>query len=303
MKRLLAALAVLSCAALPAHSQTMLLGVENAGTSYTGPGDVVSGAAFWGGLRAYSRAKALAGAKAIQLCTAIACGGGTTEDEIVGTDGKMIFGTKALTCDNAGNQCYVGILYDQSGNGHDQPSPSGAVHPLFIVNCVGSFPCMGMLHPLGSTSAGVGVSALPITISWIAQRTASFTTQMSIVSFQNLSDHQPQDQFFPAANEIFLSAGTNQIVSAADSTWHTEQSVYNNATTPGAILDGTATTLGGSPGSTAPANNAFCIGGAGSCTNEINGAQHILEVGIWGSAFTGPQGASMNTNQKTYWGF
>lgn len=265
-----------------------------------GPSQIVSGSMGWWGLRGF-KGSGSAGVNAAILCTA---GDAVCETETIDSMGRLALGVTGATCNNTTVICTVKQLYDQVST-NDLAQATEANRPKFLTSCIGSLPCMQFT--LASTQclvSGTSFPALsqPYTISWVAQRTGSFTTQQGIVT-GHFSGTKPADYFTTSANQIWMYDGTVRAITAADSTWHTEQSVYNNATTPGAILDGTATALAGSPGS-GPWTNQVAFGcDSNGIANVVPMTGLMVEGGVWSVAFTAQQGADMNTNQKAYWGF
>ena len=91
--------------------------------AYVGPGDIVSGATAWYGLRAYSAAIAATGTqKAINIRRA---SDNTTKDILIRKSGNLDPTTAATFC--ASTTCYVTTWYDQTGNGNDVAQGTNAI--------------------------------------------------------------------------------------------------------------------------------------------------------------------------------
>ena len=89
------------------------LSIGGSPPSYTGPGDVVSGAVAWWGLRAYNGTYAASLGKLANICTPLDA---VCADVNSDTSGNFnLSGTGALLCNNSTSICTVKILYDQSG--------------------------------------------------------------------------------------------------------------------------------------------------------------------------------------------
>ena len=83
--------------------------------AYVGPGDIVSGATAWYGLRAYSAAVAATGTqKAINISRA---SDNTTKDILIRKSGNLDTPTAATFC--ASDHLLCDEWYDQTGNGNE----------------------------------------------------------------------------------------------------------------------------------------------------------------------------------------
>lgn len=268
-----------------------------------GPGTVTT-FAWWWGLRPYSPAQI--GANAIQLCAQTDTTCASPETETVNASG-LVLGAIGSACNNSTDICLVKTVYDQTGGSQGNATGVTGHFPTFQTGCIGSKPC---IHFNGSSSyletpVLVSVINQPITLGWIAERTATFTTSNAILCMKVTAVTSTCDWFANVANSLFMWANTNITVAGAnDTVFHTEYSVYNNATTPGAILDGTATTLSSSPGATG------CSAGTGNCQVTI-GIQttgspfyltgNELEGGYTTTALTAGQGAALHTDAQSFY--
>lgn len=265
--------------------------------AYAGPNDVVAGAQVWYGLRAVSNAAAVAHKSAIVLCTALdaAC-----ETETLATSGAVSLGTVGATCNNTTVICTIKEWFDQIGALH-LIQTTIANRATFKINCVGSTqPCAVFVKANAPTyTLGTGLSlAQPMTYSWVAIRTGSTASDSGTIATLG-SGTAASDAFFNAANTLTMYAGSNgTITGATESVWHTEQSVYNGASSK-MCLDGTCFSPSVNPGTggtgTPISFGSFLAG------NYLDGMMN--EGGIWNVGFTPTQAANMNTNQKTYWGY
>ena len=106
--------------------------------AYVGPGDIVSGATAWYGLRAYSAAVAATGTqKAINIRRA---SDNTTKDILIRKSGNLDTPTAATFC--ASTTCYVTKWYDQSGGGHDMTQATAANQPELILSALNGLPAI-----------------------------------------------------------------------------------------------------------------------------------------------------------------
>lgn len=270
---------------------------------YQGPGDVqTTGWKAYYGFRAFSCAQALAGVAAIDLCAQADTTCAAPETEHVNSTGGLTLGTIGTACNFVANICRIYKFHDMVGSGApDLLGATVANSAQFKPSCINSLPCAHFIKASSLGNSGVwtgGGAAQPISLYWAADRTGT-ASQSGVFCLQNGTDLAPCD-YFNTANSFFLFAGTVRSITAADNAWHVESSVYNNATMPGAILDGTATTLAGSPGATgANANLSVSIGRNQQGSNYMDG--DILEGGWLIVALTSGQGAALNTNAKTYY--
>lgn len=95
------------------------------GTSYTGPGDIVTGATAWYGVRAYNAAYAATGTgKAVNIRRA---SDNSAMDIVILTNGKLDVTTASTFC--ASTTCYVTEWYDQTGNGKNATQTTAGNQP------------------------------------------------------------------------------------------------------------------------------------------------------------------------------
>lgn len=309
--KFLAALAVvLFCGAESSAAQPAMgtlpgyFGKSTSCAGYVGPGDI-NAYVEWVGLRAYSCAQAAAHANVIQLCAQVDTTCAAAEIETAATNGTLSLGTIGAACNNSTNICIVPTLYQQApgGSGCNIIQATGGQRPTFIPGTINSKPALKFIRASSQfllCAPLAFVNAVPETITWIAQRTATFTSQSTIFSLQTSGNNAPSDAFSTTANAFWMFNGTAvRNVTAADSAWHVEVSVYNNATTPGAILDGTATTLPGSPGNGGGATTGYSVGSNQPVGNHPD--MLFLEAGHIASALTTAQGQAINSNAVLYY--
>lgn len=277
--------------------------VTAGGASYTGPGDVVSGATAWYGLRAYTAAIAAAATQKLINIRNIATS--ETCDVIVATNGG--FGnvancsgsssgdTVAVFCAESSSSCAVTEAYDQTGNGINATQATAADQPALTLSCVGSLPCMtgtGSAHGWLSSSAMTSITQ-PDTISVVAKFTA--TNQTYVFTTNNGNQFLSH---FTSANKYYCYAGAtgltptvpDNVLNAVNWTVNNTSSVCNvngteNSGTSGSAVTGTFITLMAS-------SNAGAASMVGS----------FYDGGIWASSFTSTQRTNVCENQQAYWG-
>lgn len=267
--------------------------------SFVGPGNIVTGAIGWWGLRAYSAARV--GTAAIRLRR----DSDSAESDFNTLTNGNLDAASISTFKGAAN-LFVTTLYDQTGNGNNVVQATAANQPSLILSGIGNFPVIRFSS--GGESwleyvAGI-TQAQPLTSSWVAKRT---TFASEYCSAFGSTTNQLQSGFDTSSGNIFMYDGvTLPIVAAAESSFHAVQAAFNGASSD-LNVDGTA-----------HAQNLGANGLAGHFTfsgldngvinNPLNGTfgnsqSDSVELGIWPSAFTGAQSTSMSANQHAYWGF
>lgn len=309
MRKILLILAGLSLACPALGQDAMMIGAGSPSKvgagAYQGPGDVISGALMWAGLRAYSLAKA--GNRAANVCNA---GDANCADVNTLANGKFDVATAQgapLNCGGTGGTCTIKILYDQTGNLNCSPSAAcdlsnstAANRPTLAFNCVGTTnPCMifnGTTQLLETNGLGF-TTTQPLTISGAAKYTNP-GTQGPLVSTSNGATPSIGFDASGTPATAWAYAGTLLSESASDNAWHALQGVFNG-TSSDINVDGTPCASSCNTGTGVPAGSSIVLG---------NGFSEFMqgdatEVGIWGSNFSSGQSSSMSSNQHSFWGF
>ena len=277
-------------------TSTITVTTNNVIVPYVGPGNVVSGAVAWWGLRGYNAAVSDGTHKAANICRASDT---TCRDINILSNGKFDLSTASSFC--ASTTCTVDGLYDQTGNGHDLVDAITAHRPTLTFNCLNtSLPCMTMssaqTNPLSSVGTGI-TQAQPLTISTVAQWTGTANGFASIISDaqENIALY-----FHETANQVGLYAGSTSAGGTANTgTWYALQGVFNGSSSS-INIDGTSTTL--SPGAAGLASSTNTgIFGNNFGSDTLVGS--MTESGLWPSALSTSTQASLDSNQQTYWGF
>lgn len=278
--------------------------------AYTGPGDQVSGASFWFGLRGYNAAFSGAVANICDSTTGLVCADATWSAGVLTIPTAPFVGTP---CDNTTHKCVVKTLYDQSGvlscNGLASnctvTQATLANMPVLVMpgasnGCpTTSKPCIDFsaIATAGLQSATqYNIGGLPQPNSFSAVFVQATTANGDIMNVGgNINT------FFTVTNTpaTAIFASTNLTISTVVGTWYGVQTYTN----------------GGS--SLINANNGALsnTGNAGSATAEgivqvgwdtFNGPLpgKLVEIGTWqGITFTAPQISALAHNQCTYWAF
>jgi hypothetical protein len=279
------------------------------GGGYTGPGDVVSGASFWAGLRAYNLAYATANGNLADIvdtatgaasCTIKAKTNGDADLSSLLCVGGTVSVTTFCTVTHPSG-CSVTKLYDQIST-HDLVQTTLAVMPQLVL---GSVTGLGSTRPaLSFTAANSPVLqslasltvAQPLFTSHAAKNVAT-GGQASFLfdgaSLQGGYDHGGSDNFFLFSGASVVSA------TVTDSAWHALENTYNNASSE-ILVDGVSTT--GSLGNSTGFNGLVSLGPTGP--QALGG--NVVELGIWPPAAAtsfAANKATLSSNKHSYWGF
>lgn len=291
------------------------------GASYTGPGDVVSGAAAAYGLRAYNSADR--GNRLINVCdpSNVTCADWSSS----ATTGKLVAGTNPLNgtdCTTA-TTCTVNILYDRSGalscggSACDASQSTASRRPTLNFNCVNGLPCLVFgANAFLSSPATLSAFAATATFSAVANRTASFTGLQYIASVGSSASLIVDLNFRSAAStlQMFAGAGGITVANISDSNFHAFQAAFNGASSDlmcgggaGTNCSTSGTSNSISPGTTGTGTTSIlCIGSSPNtgpaCSLSPSGSFQLTEDLVYAFTFTGTQQTNMNANQYSFWG-
>lgn len=288
MKKLLLAIGLMIGAADAAcHAQGLQL---INGRPYVGPGDVTPGANLWIGTRCYSSLYARTRGKMVQLRRS---SDSVTTDILCTPSGAMDVNAAMSFC--SGTTCFVAKAYDQTGNGNTGAEVTGANQPQLIFGKLGSQPCMFFNGGQDLSFTG-SVIAQPISVSYVAQRSGTFSSVNTLFYFFNGGGISTT--FTTSPNTLGMYANFATVTAtAADSAFHSIQEVVNGASSTFNV-DGTAS---GSlnPGAGGATSPTWTIGNGGA--NPLTG--YICEAGMWTSALSTGTQSQLNANQHAFWGF
>lgn len=286
---------ILGRSALLSQSKLPLMGVGGAvaggGGGYTGPGDVKSGALLAYLLRAYN--SATRGTKLIVACDAsdVHCVDVLSD----ASTGNLTIPSSNPNC--TGSTCSIKTFYDKGSLGIDLTQSTINRRYTLIANCIGSLPCAR--YP-GTFNAGyfggTGVTQnSPYTVSYVAQRTAAFTTR-GLVLAEDISN-----LFFAgfknATSTVEAFSVSSQTAAATDSAWHSVQNVFNGASST-INVDGTGTSVSVTANNLSGANIDLFNNSAVAA--QLQG--DATEVLFYGVAFSSSDDTAVCHNQYTYWG-
>lgn len=253
-----------------------------------GPGDIVSGAEAWWGLRAYTSASI--GGNAVRLRR----DSDDAEQDFVTVAGGGL-NTSSISSFKGAANLFVVTLYDQTGNGFHVTQATLAQQPAFTLSGLGSKPIVTCVGTSGLISAGTLTVSQPLTMSWVGNHNGPSGQQSYLLPGGNLQ----LGCNFDANNQAFLYAGVgvDPKPTVSDDAWHALQGVCNGSSSD-VNVDGSVNT--GNPGS-AGCDAAIYVFVNASSAQRFDGS--FVEAGIWGVAFSGANSTAMSTQQHAYWGF
>jgi hypothetical protein len=265
--------------------------------AYVGPGNLVSGATAWWGLRGYSSSYSTGSNPAALIRRA---SDGTTATINILSIGQFDVATAQTFC--SGTTCSIQTLYDQTGNGYNLTQATAADQPALTFNCFGFAPCMTFT---GSSSQALVNSSFPelsqpYSVSAVVERTANFTSEQDFWGALSAGVFGSLAGFYAMTNSMVAYAGSaamdwNPI---ADSVLHSAVFVFNAASSY-LYVDGSSLAASTNPGS-AGTYSAVAMGGSyNQSTNYLTG--YVAEMGVWPSGLNSTQANNIVANQQQNW--
>ena len=264
-------------------------------SSYTGPGDIASGAAAWWGVRGYSAAYSTGSNPAVDLVDQ--AGNNPITINILSNGNLDVATINTWVTAHSVTTIKVKKLYDQTGNANHVSQATLINMPVLALNVIGSLP--GILYDFSNSQTLVGstlpVSAYPMWCSYVAERTGNTVANNQVIN-TNAGGAFAQFGFRQNVTSVYEYAGNVPTASASDNAFHAVQNYISGSgasNLDSIYVDGTNT--GGLNAGTSVPTGSVIVG-----DTAMNG--YILEVGLWGSDQTSHNSA-VNSNQHTYWGF
>jgi hypothetical protein len=256
---------------------------------YSGPGNVVAGAAAWWGLRAYNTAAI--GSRAVRLRR----DSDNAEQDFL-TLGSGAVDVASIATFKGSALVYVKTLYDQSGNGRDLVQATTATQPGFLLSGLGSLPVMTFNRSQTILTSATITQSQPFTQSVVCVETGNIGGNAFVLVGSNTSD----GILFNSAGTPVVLQGLNNGVpisgpNTADGTWYAIQMISNGSASSLMYVNGSSTALTGF-GTTGFVSDQITFG-------EQTFIGNVAEAGVWYSGFSSGQQSSMNNNQHSYWGF
>lgn len=271
-----------------------------AASAYAGPGDVVTGATAWYGLRAYTFASIGSN------CVDITYNDATTITYVTIAGGGINTSQIASDTTTHGGPALISKLWDQTGNGNHLIQSTAGNRPTLALNVLGALPAMLFAGTSGASFKGLNVSGAPTQnppFTYSAVANCTNTTGGANTMMTSMAADVEFGFRDASANNVYVygnGAATVDVTTTMNA-FHALQGIYTGSASSSITVDGSNTSPGTNPG------NSGIVGiNIGSflntTTNPMNG--YICEIGIWPGAFTiGGQDQVMNTNQHNYWGF
>lgn len=266
------------------HHQLSLSGGVPLVPYAAGPGDVVTGAKSFWGLRGYNAAYAVGGANPAIDVVKASDGTGTTTIKIL-VDGTLDVATIAAL----GYAVKVSKFYDQTGNGFHVTQGTLASMPTLTLNNWGTRPA---ISAGGLAGTGYASTANSLNLAGVTQRTTGLaygdilTDGGNNVYINYNTSGQTLGYYFRTGG-----AGTGNF---ANGSHRALQMCFQGA---GTVIrqDATEQTPGAAVGVNGPGNNISVMSGDATI--------FWGELGAWsGSQFNATQRGNMQTNIKNYWG-
>jgi hypothetical protein len=267
-------------------SQTVITG-----PTYVGPGDVVSNASWWGGLRAYNNA-AIGVLPAIRL---------RRDSDNTESDFNTITGggldIAGITSFKGAANLFATKLYDQTGGGQHFVQATAANQPAFILSGFGTLPILRFNHANAtrmSPATWVTVNQ-PWSVVGLAKRTTIFTAHDNIILASSGND----GLFFKNTGLVTVFAFTNGDLpgSQTEGNMHTIMGTTDNAAGGKIAVDGTVTT--GAIGTDTMNTNIYI--GDDLFGDPFTGDEG--EWGVWPVALSNTQITNLDSNMHTFWNF
>lgn len=198
-------------------------------------------------------------------------------------------------------------LYDQTGNTNCSSAAcdyaatgvNPANVPFLMANCLNTTKPCGVFfsHNTGSPVTANSMTSLaqPFTISDVSNRLVASSYNM----ITGWGGSGVGVGYINGAAQRWLNFSAAPTAAASTGSLHAVQNVINNTSSYITVDSATPTTV--SVGTTGdPINNVIYWGQSGTGNQLVNGI--LVEIGIWGSAFSTTLQGNMYSNQHTYWG-
>jgi hypothetical protein len=296
-------LAVLLGAIAPARAQMLLTGAGKptpaAAASYQGPGDIVSGAQFYG---ACSRVYNLSGASTVtSLCdlvdsaapTVVICTLRGTTSGLVDLSAYCAGSvTPSAKCTAAtGGTCNVSKVYDQVGGNH-WTNATAASQPKLTFSALNGLPGL-----TGTAASGTFLQAPALaanisnlfTLVSVHKKTGAAASESAL----GVSGSNALVGSGASANTVglFGNTGTGFTATATDGVFHSAIGVVNN-TSSVLNVDSTETTGTTDNAAIASGNNSRILRGNGCCSMDGT----VMEVILYASTMSPANRSALNSN-------
>jgi hypothetical protein len=261
------------------------------GTPFVGPGDVVSGATGWWGLRGYSAAYSTGSNPGVDLVDQ--AGANPITINILANGSLDVASISTWVAAHTVTTIKVTKLYDQTGSAHHLTQATLATMPVLTLSALGSLP--GLTFNGNEMEITSFTPPNVLSMSSVAKRTGNTAGLNVMITAQG----NPILGFWSTANTIGFNPSNGTLtLTAADNAFHAAQATANG-TTATLYVDGATTSFA----------STSVTGGTGTYIGDrgVSGGLALagvwMEAGIWPSVFSAGNASSMNSNQHSYWGF
>jgi hypothetical protein len=260
--------------------------------SYSGPGDIVSGAIFYGGLNAYNLSYASPGTNPCADLRRVS-DSATMTMNILSTGAADV--ASALSFVGA-SSAVITKLYDQSGSGNHLTQATTTQQPALTFSASG----LGAGQPTITFTAANNqqlVSSGIIQTQPISMAAFTFPTVNNGVLFAAMTTYNGVWMQTTAGPLFQINGGTGlNSGSITLSNWYRLLGVFNGASSE-IYVNGTGTP--GNAGTQIVATYPIFLGGDSVTSSDAFGGG-ICATGMWPSAFNGTQAGNLDTNLQ-YW--
>lgn len=267
------------------------------GGTFTGPGDIVSGASSYIGGQAYNAAYANSGGKFANVCLS---GDSTCADLSFGSDGNVIDSTVGGSKCSAVT-CTIKRIYDQSGANacsgvcdQIQATEANRAKVTFTsghayIDCPGGACFYQTGSALASSIAQPYTESIVLNYTNIGTQQAVFYSAPNAESFVNRTG---------GATIGFFTGGGVPTASMTAAALHAVQMIINSSSSD-FYIDGSSNVVdvGNTNAFSAAFMELMSVGG----TQLYKGS--VGSVGVWSGGFNATQKSNMNSNQHSFWGF
>jgi hypothetical protein len=260
------------------------------GGSYTGPGDIASGAFAWWGFRAYNNAYISGVKHLVDIADASNLNPTTIDCTVTGAFDTATYNTWATAHSVSAGTALVRKLYDQVGTNHLTQGTSANMPTLNASGVVS----MSVANGFGGTFLNTGNFTLSqgLSVSLITNRVTTNFSNCAVLENGVTGDALGYDAGTPLPH-VASSAGIASSNAVALNTPCASQFFLNGS---GSLIYVDGTSTGPSAG------GPFSFSSAPLYVLGTVDVIKFTESGLW-SGDQSSHFAALNTNQHTFWGF
>lgn len=271
--------------------------------TYTGPGDILSGALGWYGLRAYNAAYCTGSNPCIDITDQADANALTVNITTAGQLDTAAIATWVTA--HSVTTIKITKIYNQSGGSlvHLPAVPGFPPHLILSASGLGSGKASMAFHGAGDSFFAAFQTPSNATLNQPYSVSAVASTDDTSTQYLWGSDPSNLLHYTIYRTDRFcMAAGAGEVgASSANSAvaFHAIQTTANNDNTGSIYVDGANASGSNGPPNTTFSGAPFRLGG----NNSTVFGGRISEFGIWSGIFSSGNKSSLNTNQHTEWGF